>query len=77
MTPVTSGRQPQARYAHSMHLVEWMNSILIYGGRYDSDILHKDSKSQLLNDIWILKLDNFDWIEISNKGDIPSPVYAH
>lgn len=75
--PEVLGKPPASRYGHSMHLVDWLNSILIYGGRCDCDILSKDKKSKLFNDLWILNLKELEWTLVENKGEIPSSLYAH
>ena len=75
--PEIIGKAPPARYGHSMHHIEWLNSIMIYGGRYDWETNSKETKHRLLNDLWLLGLKDFVWTEVINKGEIPTAVYAH
>ena len=75
--PDIGSKPPPPRYGHSMHHVDWLNSIIIYGGRYDCDAKIKDSKPHLLNDLWLLGLKDLIWTEVVHKGEIPTAVYAH
>lgn len=73
----TSGKQPLSRYGHSMHMIPWMNCLLLFGGRHEGDMLKPDPRPTLLNDLWILKLQNLEWGKVVAKGDPPEAVYAH
>ena len=75
--PEVQGKPPAPRYGHSMHLIDWLNSIFIYGGRCDSDMISKDKKSKLFNDLWMLNLKELEWTQVESKGEVPSPLYAH
>lgn len=69
--PETKGVGPCPRFGHSMHYVEFMNCILIFGGRNNSDVLDKTSEKIFLNDMWLLKMDNLEWVKVTFKGQVP------
>lgn len=75
--PEVSGTPPPARYGHSMHYIDWMNSIVVFGGRYDSDFLSADKIPKVLNDLWMLTLKDLEWRQVKSNGEVPKPVYAH
>jgi Rab9 effector protein with kelch motifs len=93
LNPSTTGKPPWARYGHSMHYVEFMKWVLIFGGRNDADILSDKGKAfggdklsffgeeendqQFLNDMWLLRTDKLEWVRVENTGHVPSPVYSH
>jgi Rab9 effector protein with kelch motifs len=54
--PQTLGQQPVARYQHAMEYYRGSNVIIIAGGRNDQ--LHNE---RVLNDVWILKVNNLEW----------------
>jgi hypothetical protein len=63
----TIGQPPPPRYSHSMNHSEDQNILVIFGGR--CDFASKKSKhQQILNDIWILFLENLTWYECKRAG---------
>jgi hypothetical protein len=55
---------------------EDQNILVIFGGR--CDYATKKSKNQkILNDIWILFLENMTWYEIKRVGSIPRERFSH
>lgn len=61
--PVTAGQQPLPRYQHAMEYFRDSNVLVIAGGRNDQ--LHQE---RVLNDIWILKLNNLEWQQVKLGG---------
>ena len=60
-----------------MHYINYMNCVVIYGGRNCSDLISKESKQPFLNDIWLLHIQRLEWLKLNAKGDIPPCTYAH
>ncbi|CAI2386706.1 unnamed protein product [Moneuplotes crassus] len=73
--PEVLGKPPSPRYGHSMHFVEFMNSVIVFGGRTPN--VGVRAKENILNDMYILKANTFEWIKVIMKGEIPNPVYSH
>ena len=59
---LTEGNGPSPRYQHCAHYYKQLNSLCIFGGRGNS----KDTV--VLNDLYMLRLDNFVWIDVKIKG---------
>lgn len=66
----TNGKKPCGRYLHSMNYYEEGNYIIIYGGKNDinNDII-------VFNDLFLLELTRFEWIEIKVFSDSPISIY--
>lgn len=73
----TETKEPTPRYAHSMHYIDYMNCIVVYGGRNSPDPLSQFTTNQFLNDIWLFHVERQKWIEFNCKGEPPKAVYAH
>ena len=65
--PDISGKRPPKRYSCSMNYFEELNYIVIYGGK----------NSESLNDIYILDVVNFLWIEVELFGCENVPRCEH
>lgn len=75
--PEIKGSYPPPRYGHSMNYFEAMNCLVICGGRNDTLMeKHSDFRENFLNDLWLLHLENFNWIRVQSIGDVPSPRYC-
>ncbi|CAI2360431.1 unnamed protein product [Moneuplotes crassus] len=72
-----SGQSPETRYSHSMEYFEWIKSIVIFGGRVDSNRENKITKSKLLNDLWMLNIVKNQWVKVTGQGSPPKTMYAH
>ena len=68
----TSGKGPCARYQHSMNYCDYLNIIIVYGGRNEGAT--KSKKSMLmLNDMFILSVDTMVWTNV-DISDLPYSV---
>lgn len=56
LQPTTLGKSPAPRYMHSMDYFKNSNVIIVAGGRND-----QNPNDPVLNDIWILKMNNLEW----------------
>ena len=77
LKPKTKGVAPSPRYGHSMHFVEFMSWVIIFGGRTPSSIYDNKNTEYIHNDMWLLKTATLEWIKVGMKGQIPKPVYSH
>ncbi|CAI2386527.1 unnamed protein product [Moneuplotes crassus] len=75
--PKVLGKAPPPRYGHSMHFVGFMNSVIIFGGRTPSEAEEKNVSKIILNDMYILRTNTLEWVQVVMKGDVPKPVYSH
>jgi hypothetical protein len=64
---------PSPRFGHCMHYCSELNFVVLFGGRNDS--LGQADKS-IFNDIWILKLNVLNWINVKCYGDTPNKRYG-
>jgi hypothetical protein len=62
--PKTLGSPPTPRYMHTMNFIPRLNQVVLYGGR--NDFL---PNSQVLGDLFLLKLHNLEWVKVSVGGD--------
>ena len=62
--PKVLGKPPTERYMHTMNYMTQLNVITIYGGR--NDFL---AKKIILDDLWLLKLHNMEWVKVQIGGD--------
>lgn len=56
----SSNASPSPRYNHSMNYCEDLNIIIVFGGRCDF-ANKKNNYQQILDDVWILFLENLNW----------------
>ena len=70
----SEGPSPCARYGHSMHYCPELNFVVLFGGRNDS---FGSIKNWIFNDVWILKLNLFQWMQVEWHGDVPDKRYNH
>ncbi len=63
LKPETVGLPPLPRYQHSMDYFAKGNVIVIAGGRND-----QMQPEKVLNDIWVLKLNNLEWLRVKLGG---------
>lgn len=73
-TPFTSGRAPSARFLHSMIYNEYLNLIILFGGRVD---LLNNPVYTCFNDVFLLDLQNLTWITVNVIGEIPLGRSGH
>ena len=66
--PKVNGRQPLARFGHTMNYLPTKGILVVFGGRDNNDCF---------NDVWILSLINFTWIEWKETKIVPNPRYSH
>eukprot|EP00347_Sterkiella_histriomuscorum_P019572 403341123 len=72
----TKGKQPCARYSHSMEFSEEQSLIVVFGGRCDLQT-RSSSGQQVLNDIWVLLLSTLIWCEVQAIGQKPQERFSH
>lgn len=68
--PVIVGQIPTPRYYHSMVWVEKINSLVVYGGR-------NDTEGVSYADIHVLRLEQLSWIRVVITGNPPIPRSSH
>ena len=69
---MTLGRSPPGRFMHTMDHCIKGNSVVLYGGRNDQ------LSTPILSDLWILKLDNLEWVEAKVGGQhLAIPRFNH
>ena len=61
--PKTIGKSPCPRFMHSMDYFKDANALVICGGRND-----QLPSEKILNDIWLLKLNNLEWQKVLIGG---------
>mmetsp|Transcript_25600 Transcript_25600/g.19365 ORF Transcript_25600/g.19365 Transcript_25600/m.19365 type:complete len:127 (-) Transcript_25600:34-414(-) len=59
-----------------MDLSEDQNLIVIFGGRCDF-ASKKNNYQQILDDVWVLFLENLRWYQVKLKGQKPSARFSH
>lgn len=69
--PETKGIQPKPRCGHTMDFSQEFNFIIIHGGKNDSD------PDVFFNDLFILNVEDYNWIKIQVQGRIPKPKANH
>ncbi|BAY09504.1 Kelch repeat-containing protein [Calothrix sp. NIES-2098] len=67
-TRPTQGNSPQPRYGHSAIL--YQNSKIIFGGEHNET-------GKTLNDVYLLDLENWTWMQPQVWGDIPTSRSFH
>jgi len=73
INPKTSGRNPQARYMHTMTYFPRLGNVVLYGGRNDFQ-----KGMQVYDDVWVLALNSMEWIKVLIGGkEIPIPRCCH
>jgi hypothetical protein len=71
-TVETQGIPPSPRHSASMVYFEFMNILVIYGGRNDAS-----SENPCLNDVCVLNLESLMWCTVTTYGLLNEPRYAH
>jgi hypothetical protein len=68
----TLGKGPGPRYQHSMHYMNQLSILVIFGGK-------SDSKSEMFyyNDISVLNLKTLSWFSVSMYGGIKDARSMH
>lgn len=66
---INNSKKPKARYGHTIEYLHDKNALLLFGGITES--------GKSLNDMWIFKFDNNQWVKAYAYGDSPSPRYGH
>lgn len=70
----SEGPSPSARYGHSMHYSPELNFVVLFGGRNDS---FGAIQNCIFNDIWILRLNLLQWVQVESHGEVPDKRYNH
>lgn len=65
IVPDTKGLSPKPRYGHTMDFSQEFNFIIIHGGNND------DESDVYFNDLFILNVNNCNWIKIQVHGTTP------
>ena len=73
---LTSGQDPPPRYSHTMTYSEEQNTLVVFGGRCDF-AGKKTNFQQILNDIWILFIENLTWYKAHISGSVPRERFSH
>ena len=63
ITAQTTGRQPPARYSHSINYLSKLSLVAIYGGR--DDAIHDYS---IFDDLWVIKLHSLEYVKVQIGG---------
>ena len=59
-----------------MNYSEEQNILVVFGGRSDY-AQKKYNYYQILNDVWVLFLENLTWYEANTTGSIPRERFSH
>lgn len=59
---ITQGIPPCERYQHCLHYYNKLNGLILYGGKGIT------ASSEILNDIYILRMDKHLWIKVESRG---------
>ena len=55
------GKQPEARFNHSMHWYPRGNYLIVYGGKR---FVRDGSPTEFLNDMHLLRMDTLTWFKV-------------
>ncbi|CAI2359222.1 unnamed protein product [Moneuplotes crassus] len=79
----TAGKQPAARYMHSMGYMEESESLVLFGGLqartpdFYGRNLTKDFGGYYLRDLWLFHVPMCQWCEVRLEGDTLEGRYSH
>ncbi|EAR82399.2 kelch motif protein (macronuclear) [Tetrahymena thermophila SB210] len=71
--PETSGQSPHPRFHHSMIFNYYVKGIVLFGGVNDE----ANMPEYAFQDVWILQLNNLNWIQINVSGQNNRHRFAH
>ncbi|CDW75223.1 kelch motif family protein [Stylonychia lemnae] len=69
-------KDPPPRYNHTLNFSEDQNLLVLFGGRCDF-AAKMTNYQQILNDVWVLYLDNLCWYEVQCSGSVPRERFCH
>ncbi|KAL4463779.1 hypothetical protein ABPG72_022833 [Tetrahymena utriculariae] len=71
--PETSGQSPHPRFQHSMIFNYYVKGIVLFGGVNDE----ANMPEYAFSDVWILQLNNLNWIQITVSSQSNRHRFAH
>ena len=74
VTPVISGQPPCPRFLHTMVYNDYLNLLIVFGGRVDQV---KTNLYTCFNDVFLLDVQNMTWLKVIVMGDVPSARSGH
>lgn len=73
-TPIIAGQPPSPRFLHTMIYNSLLKVLIIFGGRVD---LAKTTVYTCFNDVFLLDLQNLQWLRVNVFGEIPIGRSGH